>query len=1001
MRKVLVVALIGLLSLGSALHATAQGKLIVDRITSPSLEGNLVGDPATRSMYVYLPPSYETSNNRYPVIYVLHWYTGDYTTFAQDARNAADSLIKQGKMQEVILVCPDGSNRFRGSMYANSVAIGNYEDYIAKDLVSYIDGKYRTIPSRNSRALTGVSMGAYGSFRFGFLHPDMFGVLYGHAGGLYDFASAETIIRNYANRIPKDLSAFNALPSWRDQVYFAAAAAFTPNPSKPPLYFDFPFEVINGQIIRQEDVWQKYLGSDAIHLIDDYTGQPLRLRFIGFDHGTTDTAADISYARNLHAALLESNVPHLYLEHSGGHIERFSVSFPYLSQHLASELLPEDTVAPARVTDLKATDIEPTSDGIGYGSLTLQWTAPGDDTNVGQAHHYDIRYSREPITNRNNFAVPELAEIPEPARAGQRQSIILNSLEPGTHYFSLIAYDELHSASPLSNVLKVDIPANLLSDVTARMQIEGGRKDTQGSLAICLDQDMDGRTDLYVASETVFLNRDSDRFEPLGSNWDLTDSRAEMAATADYDNDGWPDLLTTRSGRLQLYRNQGRFYTEEAEKAGLLLDLEPEWMTFVDLDRDNWLDLYIDVRRAPSRVYLNQGDGTFRESSSVLGLDIDPPASSVLFADLNGDNRVDAYPPGDFPYTQAENGRFMVDPSLGIAPDRDLRDACLGDYDNDGDLDLYVAGSGRNTLYRKDGGRFEDVTGEMGMVDEAKSVSAHFVDIDNDGCLDLYVVNRGTSDVLYIQNAEGRFKVRRDPETTALSQPRSAAFADFDGDGDVDIYIAQSGGEAGRLLRNNAEDNHWLHLQLTGTLSNPDALGAQVFVTTPDGVQMRTVSAQTGWCSDSLPVEFGLGTHSQADTVDIRWPSGQWQILRDVSADQVLTVTENDQLWGTSWGDIRRTALLPNYPNPFNPETWIPYQLAVPADVRILIHDALGHRVRELALGIQQAGDYTRREQAAYWDGRNSAGEPVASGVYLVSLRAGAFRATRKMVVMR
>ena len=328
----------------------------------------------------------------------------------------------------------------------------------------------------------------------------------------------------------------------------------------------------------------------------------------------------------------------------------------------------------------------------------------------------------------------------------------------------------------------------------------------------------------------------------------------------------------------------------------------------------------------------------------------------------------------------------------------------MGDYDNDGHMDVYVTRRSEqpNSLYRNTGaGQFEEVTQQTRTGDEGDGVSANFVDINNDGRLDLYVLNEDDPSVLYIQQPDGTFKAHRDPEALDLQDPNSAAFGDFDGDGDVDIYVTDTR-ERGRMYRNNHEGNHWLHVKVVGTVSNRDALGARVYVTTPDGIQqMREVRSQTGWSSDSLPVEFGLGAHTTAKTVDIRWPSGQWQSLHNVNADQVLTVEEGGKRWATTWGDIRRTALLQNFPNSFNPETWIPFVLADAADVSLTIYDGRGQLVRHLELGNLQAGAYTSRERAIYWNGRNETGERVASGVYFYRFMADDFSATRKMVILK
>lgn len=659
--------------------------------------------------------------------------------------------------------------------------------------------------------------------------------------------------------------------------------------------------------------------------------------------------------------------------------------------------LPIDSVPPARITDLEEVESQTIPGTISYSSLKLRWTAPGDDGKQGQTHHYDILSSREPITDVNDLThtqLVSLSQIPKPVKSGQKQTTEIDGLGADTYYFAIVSYDDVFN-SALSNVLEVKLPQNLLSDVTYAFQFGNS------SMALCLDQDMDGMTDLYLLRDELYLNQGDGKFEELKRQWDLGDSGVEVAAVADYDKSEGPDILTTTSHKLQLHQHAGGFYQDTAEEAGLNPDIEPEWVTFVDINQDNWLDIYMSVNREPSLVYLNNGDATFTENAAAtLGLNLED-VETVLFCDFNGDNRVDAYIPDDWVYFQQQDGQFAVDKGAGILPDS-ITDACVGDYDNDGDMDVYVCSQDANRLYRNNGlGQFENVTQETKTGDEGNGISANFVDFNNDGMLDLYVLNRKDPSVLYIQQSDGTFEAHHDPEELDLERPGSAAFGDFDGDGDVDIYVAQSYRDPGRMYRNNNEGNHWLHVKVVGTLSNTDALGAKVYVTTPDGTQMREVRSQTGWCSDSLPVEFGLGTHTKADTVDIRWPSGQWQSLHNVSADQLLTVEEGDISWATTWGDIRRTALLQNFPNPFNPDTWIPFVLGEDADVTLNVFDISGRLIRRLDLGVHQAGVYTKRDRAIYWDGRNTNGEQVSSGVYFYQLTAGDFNAIRKMVIVK
>jgi len=185
-------------------HAIPEG-LVVDQITSPSLEGNLLGDPATREVIVYLPPCYNQGGN-FPVVYLLHGYTGNARTFASDANTGLywpvesdfpeggiygllNDLIIAGDLKEMIVVMPDASNMYGGSFYANSELTGNYEDYIVEDLVSYIDSNYRTIPSRDSRAIVGHSMGGYGAVKLAMKHPDVFGAVASHCGACLLYTS--------------------------------------------------------------------------------------------------------------------------------------------------------------------------------------------------------------------------------------------------------------------------------------------------------------------------------------------------------------------------------------------------------------------------------------------------------------------------------------------------------------------------------------------------------------------------------------------------------------------------------------------------------------------------------------------------------------------------------------------------------------------------------------------------------------------------------------------
>ena len=145
-----------------------------------SLEGNLEGDSPDRDVFLYLPPSYaKEPNRRYPVVYFLHGYGINAERYwnIMTVPQAADQSMGSGATHEMILVHPDAFTVYDGSMYSNSLTTGDWEDYIARDLVSYIDSHYRTIADRNSRGLAGHSMGGYGTARIGMKHPEVFSAL--------------------------------------------------------------------------------------------------------------------------------------------------------------------------------------------------------------------------------------------------------------------------------------------------------------------------------------------------------------------------------------------------------------------------------------------------------------------------------------------------------------------------------------------------------------------------------------------------------------------------------------------------------------------------------------------------------------------------------------------------------------------------------------------------------------------------------------------------------
>lgn len=296
----------------------------VDRVKvhGVSLEGNLEGDSPDRDVIVYLPPDYAANPaKRYTVVYALHGYSISNEKWTTEIKTpqtveGAFALGTPG----MIVVIANAQTLHNGSMYSNSVATGNWEGFIAHDLVAYIDAHYRTLPDRASRGLAGHSMGGYGTARIGMKYPDVFGALYmmspcclAARGALApDQAKALEAVKG-----PED----SAKLGFFDRATLAAAAAWSPNPKAPPLYLDLP--VKDGVV--QPSVLARWAANAPLAMIDQYITGLRQYRAIALDVGDadglkTDTA-------ELHRVLDSYGIANSFELYSGDHISAVSDRF--------------------------------------------------------------------------------------------------------------------------------------------------------------------------------------------------------------------------------------------------------------------------------------------------------------------------------------------------------------------------------------------------------------------------------------------------------------------------------------------------------------------------------------------------------------------------------------------------------------------------------------------------------------------------------------------------
>jgi enediyne biosynthesis protein E4 len=494
---------------------------------------------------------------------------------------------------------------------------------------------------------------------------------------------------------------------------------------------------------------------------------------------------------------------------------------------------------------------------------------------------------------------------------------------------------------------------------------------------VCVaDFDGDGWPDIYFVNARDRYDRGITAQNALyrnngdGTFSDVTD-KAKVPGTGfglgcvwgDYDNDGHPDLFVTQYGRNVLYHNNGDgTFTDVTDKAGVAGMDFGTWFhsgaTFLDYDRDGKLDLYVGgyVAFGPNAqrycnlggvtsscppsvyegsaniLYHNNGDGTFTNVSKKAG--IYQPAGknlSVGAADYDNDGWPDIFVANDglnaYLYHNEHNGAFKEQGSLsGMAftgQGRTMAAMCisLGDFNNDGWLDLYISDFQGNSdhLWQNDGqGLFDEVSDHAGITVPTRAVLSFgggFFDYDNDGWLDLYITNGHVYpeieqvsaeihyrqvDTLFHNDGHGKFtdvtKISGDAFQTA-HVGRGVAFADFDNDGFVDVVVASNNGPPFLLHNGGGNGNHFVSFRLVGTKGNRDAMGARVKLTSAGTAQIREIAGGGSYLSQSdLRAHFGLGSSARIDKLEISWPSGAKQSFQDFQGDRFYQITEGKNL---------------------------------------------------------------------------------------------------------
>ncbi len=469
-----------------------------------------------------------------------------------------------------------------------------------------------------------------------------------------------------------------------------------------------------------------------------------------------------------------------------------------------------------------------------------------------------------------------------------------------------------------------------------------GKKD-RGRGNAWIDFDLDGDLDLFsvgIHIEHALYRNDGKRFADVTQAQGLADPRGGWAASAaDFDNDGDDDLFTSRDaweGRApnSLYRNDLGSFSDIALHAGLADSVDSFTATWLDFDLDGYLDLYVANGISGSglgnSLLHNQKNGTFLDKAAAAGVADTSKTIGTAAGDFDGDGFIDLYAAnlGELNrlYRNVGDGTFNdVAESAGVLfPVEGSYVAFFFDLDNDGQLDLFVSTMSafpdvlnslvtgeaiepnRPFLYHNMGdGTFTDITAPAGLARSFGSMAAGSGDVDNDGFVDIYLANGGPQlsrlepNALFRNMGDGTFRdITAASGTGSLGKGHGSTFADFDRDGDLDLYAGLGGhydadAWANILYRNDGPAHHYLEIELEGTRSNRNGLGARVAA----HVGTRTIRAahQSGFgfgTSNGPALHLGLGSATHIDSLDLHWPSGTHQRFFDLPADCSIHIVE-------------------------------------------------------------------------------------------------------------
>lgn len=554
-----------------------------------------------------------------------------------------------------------------------------------------------------------------------------------------------------------------------------------------------------------------------------------------------------------------------------------------------------------------------------------------------------------------------------------------------------------------------------------------------------IDYDNDGDIDLYVSNGKRFGQRsllyqnNAGSFTRIFNTGPVNDSLPfDGSSWGDFDNDGNIDMcsVTWYDSITVLYKNDGGGNFSFMTGSPVVTDRGfSETCSWGDYDNDGLIDLFITNSRptnSRNRLYRNLGSGNFsRVDSGAVFSDVGILSRNINWIDIDDDGNLDIFvsnEEGADEYMYKNNGGGYFTKVLNIPPTTNAGSSwssSWGDYDNDGDFDLFAAnwGNEKNHLFRNEGNfNFTQLTNDTMVNDPGYYACSGWGDYDNDGDIDMFVTqayrtpNAPMKNNLYknllMENGTPSFeKITTGDLVNDAGYSYGFSWGDWDSDGDLDVFTARTynENENNSAFLNSGNGNKWIEIKLTGTNTNKSAIGTRVRVKavingTPRWL-VREVSGQSGYCGQNLDLHFGLGNATVIDSIKVEWQSEPAEFFIGVNVNQIIRIVEGQGIIGIQQNGTeipKGFNLYQNYPNPFNPSTKIKFDIPVNGNqpksgVVLAVYDILG---KELGILVNQQlspGKYEIDWNA--W--------VFPSGIYFYRLSYGTLKASKKMVLIK